>query len=123
MTPGMNILALAQTVTATQPVSWRAWQSRSPNAAGDLVDVYAAAQALTDTSVQAVNKKLYQTLGLDFARSYVTVLTSHDIKATARDRSGDVIIWQGRYWRCESDADWRPIDGWRRMLCVEVPAP
>lgn len=123
MIPGINILSIAQTIIATQPATWRAWQSRSPNAAGDLVDVYAAAVALTDASVQAVNKKLYQQLGLDFAKSYITVLTSADIKPTARDRSGDVIIWQGRYWRCESDSDWRQIDGWRRMLCVEVPAP
>lgn len=56
------------------------------------------------------------------AKAYCYLYTSANVRATARDREGDLLTFDGRTWLCESDQNWRAVDGWRKILCVEVPA-
>lgn len=119
--PGSNILNMALRVIAPQPLTHLAFVSRAENSAGDTVSVYADPVDIVG-SMQAIDKKLYQELGLNLAKNYMTLYTSADVRPTARDRQGDLVTYGGRTWLCESDSDWGTADGWRRLLVVEVPA-
>lgn len=119
--PGANLLSIALRVIQPQTLSHEAFQSREVNSAGDFVSVYAAPVDI-EGSMQAVNKRLYQELGLNLAKNYSQLYTSADVRPTSRDREGDRITFGGKVWLCESDMNWASVDGWRKLLCVEVPA-
>lgn len=119
--PGSNLLALAMGPISRQTLQHRTFVSRAVNAAGDWSSTFATAVSITG-SMQPVNKALYQALGLDFAKNYSTLYTSSDVRPVARDREGDLLTFGGRTWQAISDQDWRGVDGWRKILCVEVPA-
>jgi len=118
--PGANLLSLASRVLNFQTLGHRAFQSRTLNAAGDYVSNFAASVDIQG-SMQPVNRKLYQELGLNLAKNYSMLYTSAPVLATTRDREGDLVTFAGRTWQCESDQSWASVDGFTKMLCVEVP--
>lgn len=120
LVPGSNLLALAMGPIARQTLQHRAFVSRSTNAAGDFVSVFADPVSITG-SFQAIDKALYQQLGLNLSKNYSRLYTQADVRPLERDREGDVVIFAGKLWQCEDAQDWRSVDGWRRLLCVEVP--
>jgi hypothetical protein len=122
MVPGSNLLGMALSVIRPQTLTHRAWTGRTIDDAGEYVTAYAEPVDI-EGSMQAVNKKLYQTLGLNLAKNYAQLYTSADVNPTLRDRSGDLLEYAGRWWLAESDMNWSAQDGWRKLLCVEVPAP
>ncbi len=122
MIPGSNLLNMAMGPIARQRPQWRAFISRALNAVGDWESTFAEPVDITG-SMQPVNVALYSQLGLDLQKNYHHLWTSADVLATNRDREGDLVIFGGKHWQCQSDRDWRMVDGWRKMLMVEVPAP
>lgn len=119
--PGSNLLSIALRVIRPQTLGHRAFVSRSVNTAGDWVSVFATSVDITG-SMQAVDLKLYQQLGLNLAKNYHTLYTQAAVTATTRDREGDLLTYAGKTWQAESDMNWSAQDGWRKVLCVEVPA-
>ena len=119
--PGSNLVSIALRVIKPQVLQWQAFVSRTTNSAGDWVSTYATAVPI-EGSFQAVNKALYQQLGLNIAKNYSILYTLADVQATHRDREGDLLTVAGRVWQAESDMDWRDADGWRKLLCVEIPS-
>lgn len=119
--PGSNILSMALRVIQPQTLQHYAYTSRAVNSVGDFVDTFAAPVAIQG-SFQAINKKLYQELGLNIAKNYSMLITSANVQVTGRDRTGDRVTFAGRTWLAESDQNWGSVDGWRKILCVEVPA-
>lgn len=120
--PGSNLLGMALSVIQPQTLTHHAWAGRTTDDAGEYVTAYADPVDI-EGSMQAVNKKLYQVYGLNLAKNYAQLYTAADVNPTARDRSGDLLQFGGRWWLAESDMNWTAQDGWRKMLCVEVPAP
>lgn len=118
--PGANLLGVASRVIAMQTLQHRAFVSRAENAAGDTVSTFAAAVDIQG-SVQPINKRLYQELGLNLTKNYVMLYTSAIVSPTTRDREGDLVSFGGKTWQCESDQNWAAIDGFTKMLCVETP--
>ena len=119
MIPGSNILGAALRVIQPQTLQLRAFLTRSENAAGDTVPVFAAPVSFHG-SMQPVSKDLYQQLGLNFAKNYSTLYVFGDVRPLARDRDGDIILFDGKTWQCESDRDWSGVAEYRKVLCVEV---
>lgn len=119
MTPGSNLLALALGAIQPQTLQLRAFTSRAENAAGDTVSIFAAPVDIFG-SMQPVDKKLYQQLGLNFAKNYSTLHVFGAVQPVARDRDGDIVLFGGKTWQCESDRDWSGVGEYRRVLCVEV---
>lgn len=122
MVPGSNLLSMALSAIQPQTIAHHAWTGRTVDDAGEYVTAYADPVDI-EGSMQAVNKKLYQTLGLNLAKNYAQLYTSANVRPTSRDRSGDLMEYASRWWLAESDMDWSAQDGWRKLLCVEVPAP
>ena len=118
--PGANLLSIAARVIAMQTLQHRAFVSRAENAAGDTVSVFAAPVEIQG-SMQPLSAKLYQELGLNLAKNYCLLYTSAAIDGTDRDREGDLILFGGKTWQCESSENWAKFDGFTKMLCVEVP--
>lgn len=118
--PGSNLLALAMGPISRQTLQHRAWVSRAANSIGNFVSVYAAPVNITG-SFQAIDRRSYQQLGLDLNKSYSNLYTQADVRVLDRDREGDTVSFAGELWQCESDQNWRSVDGWRKILCVKVP--
>ena len=118
--PGANLLSIEARVIRMETLQHRAFVSRAINGAGDYESTFAAPVDIQG-SFQAVNKKLYQELGLNLAKNYGMLYTSANVQPTTRDREGDRITFAGKTWQCESDQNWQAMDGFTKMLCVEVP--
>lgn len=119
--PGANLLNMAARVIKMQTLQHRAFVSRAENTVGDTVSTFAAAVPIQG-SIQPLNTKLYQELGLNLAKNYRMLYTSAKVSATTRDREGDLILFDGKTWQCQSDQSWAAVDGFTKMLCVEVPS-
>lgn len=120
MIPGANLLGMALRVIQPQTLQLRAFVSRDENAAGDTVSVFADPVEMPGCSMQPVDKKLYQQLGLNLAKNYSTLWVFGNVQPTARDRDGDIVLFDGKTWQCESDRNWSGVGEYRRVLCVEV---
>ena len=118
--PGGNILGAALRVINPQTVQWRAFMSRTENSVGDTIPTFATAVDIEQCSMQPVDKRLYQQLGLNLAKNYSTLWTMGDVKPTAREQDGDIILFGCKTWQCESDRFWADVGEFRRILCVEV---
>jgi hypothetical protein len=120
-TPGSNILKQALSAIASTPVQYFAFVSRVGNAIGLLETTFAAPVTIRG-SWQPVPRAMYEKLGLDFTKNYVTFYSVQFIGDVSRDRTGDNFEFNGKRWQVESSNDWQAIDGWNGVLCVEVPA-
>lgn len=119
MIPGANILGMALSVIRPQTVQLRRFVSRTENGVGDTIPVFAAPVDISG-SVQPVDKKLYQQLGLNLSKNYRMLWVFGDVQPTGRDRDGDIVLWNGQTWQCESDRDWSDVAEYRKLLLVEV---
>lgn len=118
--PGANLLSMASRVIRMETIGHRAFVSREVNEAGDWVSTFADSVDIQG-SMQPVNRRLYQELGLNLTKNYMTLYTSAAVLPTGRDREGDMLTFGGKTWQAESDQNWRMIDGFTKGLCVEVP--
>lgn len=114
-----NILNLALSVFTPQVFEHHACTGRVTNAIGLDVSSYADPVELTG-SVQAVPRNRYEQYGLDLNKNYITVYTSEDVLDVQRDISGDQISFNGKRYQVMSANDWRAMDGWQGLLCVEI---
>jgi len=121
MIPGANILNMAFSLISKQVVNYYQYVSRSTNAVGQDVTVYAAAVSMAG-SFQPVPRNLYQTYGLDLQKDYSTFYTSNNLLDITRDVSGDQIAYNGKRYQVQSGNDWFAQDGWKGVLCVNLGA-
>ncbi len=119
LVPGSNLLGMALRVIARQSFDYYAFIARVKNSAGLFVPDYASPVTLTG-SVQPVPRVLYQNLGLDLQRNYLTFYVEKDILDLRRDVSGDKFVFAGLTYQCESITNWFPMDGWVPVLAVQI---
>jgi hypothetical protein len=119
--PGANLLSMAMRVIQPQSVQWQAFTGRTVNSAGDWVSTFAAAVPVLG-SIQPIPRTLYADMGLQLSRNYADFYTSAAVQPTGRDREGDRLTYGGKTWQAESETNWASVDGFRRLLLVEVPA-
>ena len=122
MIPGSNLLASALTVISTQPFQYLRFTGSAENAVGQ--DVHTFADAVTvQGSVQAVDMRLYQSMGLDWDKRYIQIWTTQNIDDLGRERPGDRVVWQGRLFDVVGEMDWHAIDGWNSFLAIDIGTP
>lgn len=117
--PGLNILAMASRLIVQQSFVYEAFVTRTTNSIGLDVPTYATGVPMTG-SVQPVNRKFYQFMGLDFQKNYVLFYVQKNILDLTRDVSGDRFVFNGITYQCESKTNWFPQDGWDEVLCIEI---
>jgi hypothetical protein len=119
--PGSNLLAQALSVIAPQTVTLRRFTGRTVNSIGEYVNTWDTAVPIVG-SLQAVPQHMYEQLGLDWNKEYVTLYTSEPLIEVNRDGTGDRILYRNRHYLCESSTDWIGQDGWNAVIAVHVPA-
>lgn len=116
-----NLLEDALDVVGRQAFQYFPYASRTKNAAGLLVTTRGAGQTV-EGSLQPVPRILFEKLGLDMQKNYVTIFLSKNVIDIARDVAGDQFTYSGRRFQALSRTDWFYQDGWDSILCVEVPS-
>lgn len=117
--PGSNLLKRAFKLIAQQTFDYYSFVSRTPNAIGYLNATYADPVTLKG-SVQPVPRRLYEAMGLDFQKDYVTLYIPKDAIDVARNVSGDYFVYGAQKFQCESKTNWFRQDGWDAILAVMV---
>lgn len=128
MIPGSNLLNMASQLIARQPFMLYRYIGREYGAAGELVIQYDDPVTLLGM-VQPVPRSVFEKMGLNMSRNYITVHVPSDAIGLQRDSSGDYIRWGSKWWTVESRTDWFDVDGWQELLCIQtdtapnVPGP
>lgn len=79
-------------------------------------------------SVQPVRTEIYEKLGLDFQKDYVTVHASVQMNGTDKQATPDRMIYDGFVWNVQKSNNWFKYDGWSsavfiRIKVAETPTP
>lgn len=117
-TPGSNTLRQALSIQGNQAFDYYQANGRGVNASGDFVSAFLPPVQLRG-SVQAVQRSLYEQLGLDLQKNYVTLYVTKYLQDLSRGTQGDQFSWNGRIWQLESNVDWAVQDGWIGVLCCD----
>ena len=114
-----NLLNQALTLIPKQKFIYRKFNSSQINDYGNKVDAYDNGIEF-EGSVQAVDSKMYQQLGLDFSKKYINIYSSLNIKNVNREQeTPDKIIWNDKEYLVVNCSDWYKQDGWTNILAVE----
>ena len=118
--PGVgNLLSMAQRLVGPDPLQLRRYVGTAPDGAGIKLPVYDQPFDIQGNA-QPVDRKVYQDLGLDLQKDYITVYTSATLRDLKRDKAPDQVLWAGQSWTVESNKDWKDQNGWAGSLCVAV---
>lgn len=71
-------------------------------------------------SIQAVPNKMYEQLGLDLDKNYITVFCPQLIQSLAQNSQPDRIIWNNRTFEAIETKDWTNLNGYTKALFVEI---
>lgn len=117
--PGSNLLEEAFEAIETTAVQVYKQSERYKNNVGQYITDFAEPVTF-EGSVQAVDRRAYLQLGLDFAKTYKTIYICADSHTLARNTAGDQIGVGTNRYEVVSDLDWFEIDGWVGLLCVRL---
>jgi hypothetical protein len=120
--PGVNLLALAQSVIGTQTVTYYRFTGRTNNTIGQFVSSFAEPVEIQG-SFQPVSRQKYAEYGLDVTRNYAWFYSTTPIADVNRDRAGDQLVFDGKRFEVSGANDWSAIDGWNGVLVVQVSNP
>lgn len=117
--PGSNLLRLASRVIRFQIIQYYRTNGRTQNAARQWVPTFEPGFNMS-CSVQAVNRKNFSQMGLDFNSFYVNLFASLDIVDLERDSSGDRFVYNGSLFQMSQNQNWHSQDGWATCLGVRI---
>ena len=118
MIPG-NLLNIALKVTGSQAVNYLEYLGQTETTIGTLVDTFKPAVCVRG-SFQGVPRSRYEVQGLDFQKNYSTFFASRDINDIVRSIGTDRFVFAGKTFQTLSETDWRDVNGWTGVLCVEL---
>lgn len=119
--PGLNLLAMALGLIASESVEYFADAGRTKQPNGVFITTFAASVPIDECSVQAIDRSKYTDLGLDFQKTYVTWFVPNQAFTTIqRGKSGDVIEWNGGRYQLLSGIDWTGQDRWGTAVCALI---
>ena len=117
--PGANVLRMAFSAIARDDLHYYQAIGNSLNDIGQRVSQYQPG-VIVCGSFQPIDRSKFTHLGLDLQKSYAYFYISRNFIDLNRDISADQLGFQGRRYQIESDTKWYHIDGWMRMLCVDI---
>lgn len=117
MIPGANILGLARQVIGFQTAKHYKNRGTVDGADGINSPSYYPGNDIS-VSVQPLSRTMYEQLGLDLQKSYVTIYSDVRLQDVQRDKAPDMVDYGGDRYVVESNTDWVNQDGWLGALCV-----
>lgn len=114
-----NLLNKAFRVIPQQKFTYFKFNSDTVNDIGIKVNVYDNGVEYNG-SVQAVDSKMYQALGLDFSKKYIQIFSSLNIQnVNSNQETPDKVVWNGKEYLVVNCSDWYGQDGWTNILAIE----
>lgn len=116
-----NLLNKAFSVIPQQKFTYYKYKSNEINDIGIKQNTYEDGVEYKG-SVQAVDSKMYQELGLDFSKKYIQIFSSLNIQNVNNSQeTADKILWNNKYYLVVNCSDWYKQDGWTNIIAVEQP--
>lgn len=115
----INVLKTALKMIPPEPIEYYKFSSRAINDIGIEENTYSSAITI-HASVQAVPRSMYEQLGLDLQKKFVTVYTAQNVIDVGRDTSGDKFLYYGETYLIESKTDWISFNKWNSFMAVRV---
>lgn len=114
-----NLLNIASSIIPQQVFTYYKFNKAEVNDIGNVVDTYDDGVIL-EGSVQAISQDMYEKLGLDFSKKYISIHTSADIRNVDNSqKSSDKVVWNGKEYLITKVTNWFQQDGWNRVIAVE----
>ena len=114
-----NLLNQAFTVIPQQKFTYLKFKAQTINDLGIKQNEYYAGVEYNG-SVQAVDSKMYQALGLDFSKKYIQIFSSLNIQNVNNNQeTPDKVVWDSKEYFIVNCSDWYKQDGWTNILAVE----
>lgn len=120
MIPGINLLNVAMGLLGNQATEYLRFIGTETLANGVKIEKYEDAVPVDGGSVQPIPKSVYGERGLNLSREYVTWFVSMDVIGLDRDHSGDLMKWNGRTYKVDSDNSWYGQDGWCELVMWNI---
>lgn len=116
-----NLLKIASSIIPQQTFVYYKFNKAQANDIGVVEDTYDDGVIL-EGSVQAISQDMYQKLGLDFSKKYISIHTSADIRnVDSSQPSPDKVVWNGKEYLIVKVSNWYQQDGWVKVVAVEEP--
>ena len=114
-----NLLNQALSIIPKQKFTYCKYKSNTINDIGIKVTTYETGVEY-EGSVQAIDSKMYQELGLDFSKKYIQIFSSLNIKNVSLEQeTPDKIVWNGKNYLVVNCSNWYVQDGWTNIVAVE----
>lgn len=123
MVPGSNLLAMASRLIGFQTIQHSRFKRCVLGNDGVWTPEYFQAVEC-QASVQPTPRNMYEQLGLDLQKYYVTIysLASLRLYDLERGRFCDIVDFNGDRFNVESNTPWENQDGWRASVCCKIGA-
>lgn len=119
----LNLLPIAMSATSilgcNQQFEFYQFQGSTLDDLGRDIPQYSDPMNLKG-SIQAVPNKMYEQLGLDLDKNYITVFCPQLIQSLAQNSQPDKIIWNNRTFEAVETKDWTNLNGYTKALFVEI---
>ena len=116
-----NLLNAALRIIPKQRIVWRKFAGFDIDEQGLKINRYAEGVELTG-SVQAVDRNIYDQLGLDQEKEYLAVYAPADIKGVAGQDAPDIVEFGGGVYKVVRNYPWYFYDGWSGVVVVKAEA-
>lgn len=114
-----NLLNAALRIIPKQQIIWRKFAGFEVDEQGLKINRYAEGVELTG-SVQAVDRSLYEQLGLDQEKEYLTVYAPADIKGVSAQNAPDIIEFGGVAYKVVRNYPWHFYNGWAGVVVIKA---
>lgn len=114
-----NLLNAALRIIPKQRIIWRKFTGFDIDEQGLKINRYAEGVELTG-SVQAVDRNIYDQLGLDQEKEYLAVYAPADIKGVAGQDAPDIVEFGGVVYKVVRNYPWYFYDGWSGVVVVKA---
>lgn len=115
-----NLLNQALSIIPKQSFVYYEFESCEVNELGIKVNVYKEGVEVKDASVQAVRQDMYDKLGLDWSKKYISIHCSLNIRNVDNEQvTPDKVVWNNREYFVSRVTDWYLQDGWKSVIAVE----
>lgn len=113
-----NLLELALSVLPAVNFYYRHYAGEQRNELGVKIPTYGEWLACRGM-VQPVQRSKYEDLGLDFAKNYVNVWGTLNLKTVGLQNQPDQILWNGCIWTITAVNEWAQYNNWVNVTAVQ----
>lgn len=107
-------------IGSTLPVTLYRVQAVTLDSAGYETTVFAPGEVVSIASAQAVPRSLYERMGLQLSKKYVTLFIPQSVLGVERGAGGAQFEYGGERFAIESTTDWYGQAGWLEALAVRL---